>query len=145
MNGTSENRVIAHFIDGSLVRGTTLDFFPTKETFHVTDESGERHEISMGALKALFFVRRLEGRPDYSERKGFFRPPQGRKVMVEFVDGEVIFGYTLSYSTRGLGFFLFPGDPDSNNIKVFVVHASTKRVKVKTEVTPWAGRATRST
>ncbi len=145
MNGTLENRVIAHFVDGTLVRGTTLDFFPTKRVFHVTDEDGACHEIDMGALKAVFFVHRLEGRPDYSERKGFFRPPQGRKVMVEFVDGEVIFGYTLSYSVRGLGFFLFPGDPQSNNIKVFVVHAATRRVKVKTDTAPWTSRMSRAT
>jgi hypothetical protein len=51
---------------------------------------------------------------------------------VEFFDSEVLFGFTLSYSTRGLGFFIFPGDPESNNSKVFIVHSATKRVKVKT-------------
>lgn len=129
-----ENKIIAHHVDGSLVKGTTLDFFPTKDKFHVTDGAGDVHEIAVNELKAIFFVKDYGGDPDYSEKKGFFtRQPHGKKVMVEFFDGEVLFGFTLSYSTRGLGFFIFPGDPDSNNNKVFIVHSATKRVKIKTE------------
>jgi hypothetical protein len=45
--------------------------------------------------------------------------------MVEFKDGEVLFGYTLTYTSQGIGFFVFPGDPESNNEKVFVIHAAT--------------------
>jgi len=128
-----ENRVIAHHIDGSLLKGTTLDFFPTKERFHVTDGAGDVHEVHVNELKAIFFVKDFTGDPEYTEKKGFFtRQMQGKKVMVEFVDGEVLFGFTLSYSTRGLGFFIFPGDPESNNSKVFIVHSAAKRVKVKT-------------
>ncbi len=133
MKPAHENRVIAHHIDGSLIKGTTLDFFPTKEKFHLTDGAGDVHEVHVNALKAIFFVKDYVGDPEYSEKKGFFtRQPQGKKVMVEFYDSEVLFGFTLSYSTRGLGFFIFPGDPESNNSKVFIVHAATKRVKVKT-------------
>jgi hypothetical protein len=129
----NENRIIAHFLDGTLIKGTTLDFFPTKDKFHLTDETGDVHEVHIPSLKAVFFVRDFEGNPDYSEKKGFFATQtQGKKVMVEFYDGEVLFGYTLSYSKRGLGFFMFPGDPGCNNNKVFIVHSAAKRVKVKT-------------
>lgn len=128
-----ENRVIAHYIDGSLLKGTTLDFFPTKESFHIREADGTLHNVTVGMLKAIFFVKDLEGDTSYSEKKGFFHgSAQGKKVMVEFFDGEVLFGHTLSYSARGLGFFMFPGDPESNNEKVFIVHSGTKRVKVKT-------------
>lgn len=133
MTFTNENRVIAHFLDGQLVKGTTLDFFPTKDRFHITIENGEVHEIHISQLKAIFFVKSFDGDSDYDEKKGFFtKQTQGKKILVEFCDGEVLFGYTLSYSTRGLGFFIFPGDPECNNNKVFIVHAATKRVKVKT-------------
>ncbi|MGD8415319.1 MAG: hypothetical protein PVF33_13850, partial [Candidatus Latescibacterota bacterium] len=109
MNIEHENRVIAHHIDGTLLKGTTLDFFPTKEKFHITDGGGDVHEIHVNELKAIFFVKDYTGDPDYTEKKGFFtKQPQGKKVMVEFFDGEVLFGFTLSYSTRGLGFFIFP-------------------------------------
>jgi hypothetical protein len=137
-----ENRVIAHHIDGSLLKGTTLDFFPTKERFHVTDGAGDVHEVHVNELKAIFFVKDFVGDPDYTEKKGFFaQQMHGKKVMVEFVDGEVLFGFTLSYSTKGLGFFIFPGDPDSNNSKVFIVHAAAKRVKVKTMPTSFSPNA----
>ncbi len=126
-----DNRVIARFLDGSLVRGTTLDFAPTKTSFHVDDGHGTR-EIFVGDLKALFFVRDFDGDAGYHEKKGFFVPhAHGKKVMVEFLDGEVLFGYTLSYTLRGVGFFVFPGDPESNNEKVFIVHGATRRVKLR--------------
>jgi len=127
-----ENLVIAHYVDGNLIKGTTLDFFPTKDRFHVTSDDGEVHEVEISALKAIFFVKDFEGNPYYAERKGFFSKVQGKKVMVEFADGEVLFGFTLSYSARGLGFFMFPGDPQCNNNKVFIVHSATKRVKAQT-------------
>ena len=127
-----DNRVIARFLDGTLVRGTTFDFAPTKISFHVDDGHGTR-EIDIGDLKALFFVRDFDGDAGYHEKKGFFSPhAHGKKVMVEFLDGEVLFGYTLSYTSRGLGFFVFPGDPESNNEKVFIVHGATRRIKLRT-------------
>ncbi len=123
--------VVAHYIDGSLVKGSTLDFFPNKELFHILDDSGVTHEVHVAALKAVFFVRQLGGTGG-GERKGFFGDTQpGKKILVEFFDGEVLFGHTLTYNKTGLGFFMLPGDPDANNIKVFVVHAATKRVKIK--------------
>lgn len=126
-----DNRVIARFLDGTLVRGTTLDFAATKNSFHVDDGYSTR-EIDIADLKALFFVRDFSGDSSYHERKGFFSPhAHGKKVMVEFLDGEVLFGYTFSYTSRGLGFFVFPGDPDSNNEKVFIVHGATRRVKLR--------------
>ncbi len=130
MTTPTENKVIAHFNDGKLLKGTTLDFFPSKDRFHIFDDRGGIHDVRINDLKAIFFVKDLAGNDGYTERKGFFLRTQGKKVMVEFSDGEVLFGFTLSYSARGLGFFMFPGDPDSNNIKVFIVHAATKRVKV---------------
>lgn len=131
----TENRVVARFQDGLTLRGTTIDFSPLRRTFRLTD-SGATYEVDLTHLKGLFFVRNFEGNPAYSEKKGFFaRPNHGKKVMVEFKDGEVLFGYTLTYSTQGIGFFVFPGDPESNNEKVFVVHAATRSVRL----TPLAG------
>lgn len=134
MNGNGFNKVIAHYADGRLLKGSTLDFHPSRETFHVRADDGATHEVSLITLKAVFFVRELKGNPDYAERKGFFsRHVHGKKIMVEFEDGEVLFGTTLSYSTRGYGFFVFPGDPHCNNTKVFIVHSATRRVKMRSQ------------
>ncbi len=125
-----ENRVVVRFRDGTLARGTTIDFSPLRAHFHLND-GPYLHDIGLSSLKALFFVREYNGNPDYDERKGFFaRQNNGKKVMVEFADGEILFGYTLNYSPQGFGFFVFPGDPSSNNEKIFVIHASTRSVKL---------------
>lgn len=130
-----ENRVVARFADGLSLRGTTIDFSPTRRVFRLTND-GETYEVDLGRLKALFFVRDFQGNPAYSDKKGFFaRQNHGKKVMVEFRDGEVLFGYTLTYSSQGLGFFVFPGDPESNNEKVFVLHGATRSVRL----TPLSG------
>lgn len=130
MIGRPDNRVVAHFTDGLTLRGTTIDFSPSRRVFHISD-NGATWEIDVTELKALFFVRDFDGNSAYNERKGFFaRQNYGKKCMVEFKDSEVIFGYTLSYTSQGLGFFLFPGDPQGNNEKVFVVHAATVSVKL---------------
>lgn len=134
-----ENRVVAHFRDGALVKGVTIDFFPSKPTFHITDGDDLVHEVAIDDLKAVFFVHTFDGNPDRPDRRGFFsHHTQGKKVMVEFEDGETVFGYTLSYTVKGLGFFVFPGDPDSNNIKIFVVHGATARVKVRSLPTTYS-------
>jgi hypothetical protein len=116
-----DNKVIARFLDGTLVRGITLDFNPTKAFFHI-DDGKESRRVHINELKALFFVRDFAGNPDYQDKKGFFTSDvHGKRIMVEFRDGETLFGFTLSYTSRGLGFFVFPGDPDCNNEKVFIV------------------------
>jgi len=132
MARTRKQKVIAHRIGGTLLKGTTSDFAPRRKTFTVAGEEGSS-KVTVADLKALFFVKEFTGLTGYRERKGFFdESTKGHKVMVEFLDGEIIFGYTASLSERGIGFYMVPGDPECNNIKVFVVYASTTRVKLKT-------------
>lgn len=122
-------------MDGRLLKGMTADFFPAKETFHlvVADmPSGTPPvEIRMRDLKALFFVKDLDGNPDYDERKEFdpSRPPVGRALRVAFNDGEILLGTTTGYQPGRPGFFLVPADPKSNNERCYVVTASTKDVR----------------
>jgi hypothetical protein len=87
-------------------------------------------EIRVAELKALFFVREFQGRPDYSDRKEFdpVRPPVGRKVRVIFKDGELIMGATPGYQPGHLGFFVVPADPKSNIERCFVVSSATRDV-----------------
>ena len=125
-----ENRVVARCLDGATLRGTTIDFSPTRRHFRLND-GRDTIEVDLAQLKALFFVKDFGGNAGYNDKKGFFaRQNNGKKVIVEFKDGEVLFGYTLSHTSLGFGFFVFPGDPDSNNEKIFVVHASTQSVKL---------------
>ena len=86
----------------------------------------------MHALKAVFFVRDFGGnraRRDKSEFVGG-QSYKGRKVKVQFSDGEVMMGYTPNYDSSLLGFFVFPADPESNAIKVFTINSSVKSVQL---------------
>jgi len=128
-------KVVVRYADGRIVKGSTLDFFPNKPSFHLfpvgTAPPGKAIEVAIHELKAVFFVRDFAGRPEYQERKQFGekeRPP-GRKVEVTFKDGETLVGYTVGYDPQRPGFVLFPADPQSNNLSVFVVFTSVQKVR----------------
>jgi hypothetical protein len=133
-NMSAANRVVVRFRDGRTVKGTTRDFLPAKAMFHFHPvDGGEALEVNVAELKAVFFVRCLEGDPNYNEYKGL--PDKsvaslGKKIGVVFADGEVLAGYTHSYNPSNPGFFVTPVDPRSNNIRVFVVRDSVKEVKL---------------
>jgi hypothetical protein len=127
-------KVVARYIDGRVIKGLSQDFFPNKDRFHVysTDKtSGEAVEVWVKELKAVFFVRDFVGDAQYNERKEYIQEdkPSGRKIEVTFKDGEVLVGTTLAYDPNRPGFFLFPADPQSNNIRVFAVTPALKKVR----------------
>ena len=127
-------KVVARYIDGKTVKGLSQDFFPNKDRFHVypaDKPSGEAVEILVKDLKAVFFVRDFVGNYQYNERKEYIQEdkPSGRKIEVTFRDGEVLVGTTLGYDPKRPGFFLFPADPKSNNIRVFAVTTAVKKVR----------------
>ena len=89
------NKVVVRYADGRMVKGTTADFVPTKDLFHVnlmTDTAGAKPvEISTKDLKAVFFVKDFKGNSQHAKSNKFdpSRPPAGRKIRVEFKDGEI--------------------------------------------------------
>ena len=126
--------MVARYIGGRMVKGLSQDFFPNKDRFHVypaDKPSGEAVEIMVKELKAVFFVRDFVGNYQYDERKEYMQgdKPSGRKIEVTFADGEVLVGTTLGYDPKRPGFFLFPADPQSNNIRVFAVTTAVKKVR----------------
>jgi Family of unknown function (DUF6982) len=40
-----------------------------------------------------------------------------------------LIGYTPGYDSRRTGFFLFPADPRSNNLRIFVVSGAVAAVR----------------
>lgn len=125
-----QQNVVARFQDGSLLKGVTNDFFPNKDEFHlVLEDSDERRSIRVANLKAVFFVHTFEGDPDYRENDEVERGGMGRKIRVDFSDGETLLGYTSGYAPNRKAFFVFPVDPDSNNDRAYVITAATKAVE----------------
>lgn len=126
--------VVARFANGSLLKGTTQDFAPNRPSFHLIPTDGSPAiEVRTDQLKALFFVKDLQGNPDRASLRGFLDAPattaQGRKIAVRFTDEEFLCGHTLSYQSGRVGFFLSPVDEASNNIRVYVIVAATAEIK----------------
>jgi len=127
-------KVVVHFLDHSLVKGTTVDFTAVRESFHLipVGDSGDARqmEVQLSDVKAVFFVKDFAGNPDYDERKDWIRDSQkyGRPIIVHFKDGEELRGYTQTYSPGRRGFFIVPCDPNSNNTRVFVVASSVEEL-----------------
>ena len=127
-------KVVVRYSDGKLIKGFTHDFFLNKECFHLipaNNPSGEAIEVVIKDLKAVFLVRGFIGRSLYKERKKYIEGEKasGKKVEVTFVDGEVLVGSTLGYNPKRQGFFVFPADPKSNNIRVYVVSSAVEKVR----------------
>jgi hypothetical protein len=130
-----QNRVVARFLDGRTLKGTTADFLPTRPSFHVipggqTGNAIQAVDVRIADLKAVFFVKDLSGDAAYNEGKAFVPETRaaGRKLQVEFKDGETIVGTTQGYQPDRPGFFVVPVDPKSNNDRCFVVMAAVKEV-----------------
>mgnify|MGYP001571831094 CR=1 FL=1 len=124
-----ENKIVLHFLDKRIVKGITNNFSPNKKLFHIEEMVTKKTiEVDVGQLKGIFFVKSHEGNKQYKEKKNIKRSGLGRKVTVTFRDGETVIGYTTGFSRDRAGFYLFPEDPDSNTIKIFVVIDATKAI-----------------
>ena len=117
-------QVVARFQDGRLLKGTSLDVGPARPTFHIRPQKGPVLEVRLQDLKALFFVRSLDGDPQRIERKspdpGDPRTRGSRVIGMRFADGEFMVGLTVAYPPRRDYFFALPVDQHSNNIRVLV-------------------------
>ncbi|MCA9752249.1 MAG: hypothetical protein KC591_08675 [Gemmatimonadetes bacterium] len=114
--------VAARYRDGHLVKGHTADFRPDRAVFHVLEDGRtDPTPIAIRELKALFFVKTLDGDPRHEERKEFVREESfGEKTWVEFFDGEKLAGWAGPLPAENDGFYLLPTDPDSNLEKAWI-------------------------
>lgn len=127
------NPVVAHFTDGTILKGTTQDFSANRPQFHVIPSGASRGQtVRIKQLKAVYFVRKLAGDPDRIDLKGFIAAApvgvHGRKIAIRFADGELLCGYAQTYSSAREGFFIFPADAGSNNLRVYVVSGNAAEV-----------------
>jgi len=129
------NLVVAKKKDGTLIKGSIGNFLPDKLVFHVNTRTGSTEstiELKVEDLKAIFFVKKLEGdRTSHDVPKKIILPKTptlGKHVSVNFTDGEVIEGFTHSLHLDRAGFYMSPNDATSNNIRIFVVLSSVSKI-----------------
>ena len=120
--------IVANFLDGRILKGTSLDVDHKRPTCHLKTPAGETHEITMTEVKALFFVKTATGRPEYNDVKvestGDSRLVGAKRVRVRFADGEEIVGLMNRFPPITPYFFMLPIDPHSNNIRMLVNKAA---------------------
>ena len=122
------DKMVIRFKDKSLMKGRTSDFSLDTASFHLKLLSGEVVKIDMEKLKAAFVVKSLNGNKNY---KCSYKDPilwGGNKVKVEFIDGEVMVGYTPYHISGNNAVLITPADLGCNNKQVFVVTSATKEI-----------------
>lgn len=127
------SRIVIRYKNGHMLKGFTHNFVATKGFIQVSSDPVAAHEartaVPFTEVKAIFFVRDLDGNPGYTDTKQLDPSARGRSVAVTFSDGEDLIGTTTNYNSSAPGFFVHPNDPESNNERVFVVAASVRAVK----------------
>ena len=128
-----EDKVVAHFRDGKTQRGYTHDFRPDGESFHLlpSEGGGIPTTVRLEDLKALFYVKdygMMRRQVDRAKRFGG-NPPRGQRTIVEFKDGEKLWGYAEEYAADSRGFYFIPADPEENNTRIFIVNSSVKQIQ----------------
>jgi hypothetical protein len=97
------------------------------------EEGGKVSEVLLSELKAVFFVKSLEGRQDHplTNEVAEEKAESGgmMKVKITFLDGETLVGTTQGYNLEREGFFMVPLEGDSNNLRVFIISKGVKQVE----------------
>ncbi len=126
------NLVVANFLDGRIVKGTSLDIDPGRPVFHIRTDTG-METLRLAEAKALFFVRSLTGDKDRSDVQQVqpedVRARGAARVELVFKDGERILAFTNRYPPPGAFFFVVPVDPGSNNTRILVNAAALASVR----------------
>lgn len=118
------NQVVARYRDGRVMKGTSLDLDPAKPVFHLRPPGEKAIEVTLNDLKALFFVRSLEG--DAARHEDYTPDPQDPRgrgsilVRLVFGDGEVMIGHTIRFPPNRQYFYITPVDTKSNNIRILI-------------------------
>jgi len=126
-------RMVVRFVDGKLLRGYSNDFNSDRGHLHLCPSIGcaaaDRLLVPVARLKAVFFVRDLQGTAEHADGNTFDHEPRARKLEVTFRDGEALVGSTLSYKPTAQGFFLKPANSRGNNLSVYVVIAAMRHMR----------------
>lgn len=126
------NEVVAHYTDGRIVKGVSLDVDPARPTCHIRPPGNPTVEVKLLDLKALYFVKDLAG--DAARKDGDTLEPSDERargayaIELEFADGERLVGLTVRFPPVRPFFFVLPADPASNNARILVNRAAVVKM-----------------
>ena len=133
-----KKKVVLKYKDGKIIKGWVEDFRPDRESFilHPLIEYSEeeRLETKFDSLKSVFFVKDFLGDKNYKKVRTFDVDlkitPSQRKLIINFKDGEHLYGTSHSYGRYKIGFFVYPVGPKDNNERIFVIHSAAMSVRL---------------
>ena len=133
-----KKKVVVKYQKGEIIKGWVEDFRPDRKSFIlfplIEYSEEERIEIYFNSLKAVFFVKDFIGDKNYKKVRTFDVnlkiTPSQRKLIVNFIDGEHLYGTSHSYGRYKIGFFVYPIDPKDNSDRIFVVHSAIESVRL---------------
>ena len=134
------HKVVAHFIDHDILKGTSVDVDPGKPLCHVHSPERGNVEVDLAQVKALFFVRDFGGQPEYDEshrpQPGDARLRGSHLVELTFGDGETLGCLMNRYPPNRPFFFVLPMDQRSNNIRMLINRAAVTSMREVTREMP---------
>ncbi len=126
-------KVVAHFLDGRLIKGETFDLPLNRSTCLIHTVDRESLTVRLSELKGLFVVKDLAGKRDHHERTTVEsadpRGRGGRWLEMKFLDGEVLVGLSTNYSEGFPFFVVVPADLNSNNARIFVNRSALESLR----------------
>ncbi len=131
-----KKKAVVKYQNGEIIKGWVEEFKPERESFSlfplIEYSEEERIEIKYSSLKAVFFVKDFTGDKNYKKVRTFNVDlkitPSQRKLIVNFLDGEHLYGTSHSYGRYKVGFFVYPIDPKDNNERIFVVRKVIEKI-----------------
>ena len=133
-----KKKAVVKYQNGEVIKGWVEEFKPEQESFIlyplIEYSEEERMEIDFNSLKAVFFVKNFIGNKDYKKVRTFNVDlkitPSQRKLIVNFKDGEHLYGTSHNYGRYKVGFFVYPIDPKNNNERIFAVNEAIESVRL---------------
>ena len=138
LNTVLKKKAVVKYQNGEIIKGWVEDFRPDRDSFLlfplIEYSEEERMEIKFSSLKAVFFVKDFIGDKNYQKVRTFNVDlkitPSQRKLIVNFKDGEHLYGTSHSYGRYKIGFFVYPIDPKDNSERIFVIHKAVESVRL---------------
>jgi len=133
-----KKKAVVKYQNGDIIKGWVENFRPDRESFIffplIEYSEEERMEINFDSIKAVFFVKDFIGNKDYKKVRTFNIDlkitPSQRKLIVNFLDGERLYGTSHTYGRYKIGFFVYPIDPKDNSERIFIVHSAVESVRL---------------
>ena len=128
-------KLVVHFRDDKVVKGTTYKLDPRSLSFHLVPmepvDGQDRLKVNFSDVKAIHIVRDFGDEYDASEPAGELAA-EGQEVKVAFDDGKVVEGRMLHRFDPGCHrFFVVPKDGEGNEISVLVERAALVGIEME--------------